>query len=156
MRRTIIPTVCFVLLLTAAVASAGEIPNRPEQLEFPDLIFDVPDADALRFELTDGTPVYAKRDTQFPLVSITVFFRGGRYLEPAGKEGLAAITSEAWRAGGAGERTAQELDEELDFLAAAPPAPPYLHSDKRSGPWTHLYRPPSTHHPLDFESSRRI
>ncbi|MDB4306259.1 insulinase family protein, partial [bacterium] len=118
MRRTIIPTVCLMLLLTAAAVSAGEIPNRPEQLTFPDLVFDVPDADALRFELADGTPVYAKRDTQFPLVSITVYFRGGRYLEPAGKEGLAAITSEAWRAGGAGERTAQELDEELDFLAA--------------------------------------
>ncbi len=29
-----------------------------------------------------------------------------------------AIASEAWRAGGAGELTAQELDEELDFLAA--------------------------------------
>ena len=119
MRRTIrIIAVCLLLLVTAAAASAGEIPNRPEQLTFPDLMFDVPDADALRFELADGTPVYAKRDTQFPLVSITVYFRGGRYLEPAGKEGLATITSEAWRAGGAGERTAQELDEELDFLAA--------------------------------------
>ncbi len=118
MRRAINTTVCLLLVVTAAVASAGEIPNRPEQLKFPDLTFDVPDADALRFELTDGTPVYAKRDTQFPLVNITVYFRGGRYLEPAGKEGLAAITSEAWRAGGAGERSAQELDEELDFLAA--------------------------------------
>jgi len=118
MRRAINTTVCLLLVVTAAVASAGEIPNRPEELKFPDLTFDVPDADALRFELTDGTPVYAKRDTQFPLVNITVYFRGGRYLEPAGKEGLATITSEAWRAGGAGELTAQELDEELDFLAA--------------------------------------
>ncbi len=71
-----------------------------------------------RFELADGTPVYAKKDTQFPLINITVYFRGGRYLEPDGKEGLAAITGDAWRAGGAGDCTAQELDEELDFLAA--------------------------------------
>jgi len=118
MRRMMKSAVHMLLLVAAATASAGEIPNRPEQLKFPDLTFDVPDADALRFELTDGTPVYAKRDTQFPLVSVTVFFRGGRYLEPAGKEGLASITSEGWRTGGAGERTAQELDEELDFLAA--------------------------------------
>ncbi len=97
---------------------AADIPDRPEKLAYPDLTFDVPDADALRFELTDGTPVYAKQDSQFPLVNITVYFRGGRYLEPEGKAGLAAITGDAWRTGGAGERTAQELDEELDFLAA--------------------------------------
>jgi len=118
MRRIMNIAVYMLLLVVAAAASAGEIPNRPEQLEFPDLTFNIPDADALRFELADGTPVYAKQDTQFPLVSVTVFFRGGRYLEPAGKEGLTSITSEAWRTGGAGERSAQELDEELDFLAA--------------------------------------
>jgi len=119
MRRAINTAVCLLLLVAAAAASAGEIPSRPEQLKYPDLVFDVPDADALRFELADGTPVYAKRDSQFPLVNITVYFRGGRYLAPAGKEGLAAIAGEVWRTGGAGERTAQQLDEELDFLAAA-------------------------------------
>ncbi len=118
MRRIMNIAVYALLLVAAATSSAGEIPNRPEQLKHPDLTFNVPDADAIRFELTDGTPVYAKRDTQFPLVGITVYFRGGRHLEPTGKEGLASITSEAWRTGGAGERTAQELDEELDFLAA--------------------------------------
>jgi predicted Zn-dependent peptidase len=117
MRRT--TTLTIVLVLIAAVTtSASDIPDRPEKLQFPELTFDVPDADSLRFELADGTPVYAKQDKQFPLVNITVYFRGGGYLAPAGKEGLAAITSAAWRTGGAGDRTAQELDEELDFLAA--------------------------------------
>jgi zinc protease len=117
MRRTTTLTL-FLTLIAATFSFAAQIPDRPEKLKYPDLTFDVPDANSLRFELDDGTPVYAKRDTQFPLVNITVYFHGGRYLEPAGKEGLAAITSEAWRTGGAGERTAQELDEELDFLAA--------------------------------------
>jgi predicted Zn-dependent peptidase len=118
MRRTTTLTI-FLVLIAAVTSFAAEIPDRPEKLKFPELTFDVPDADSLRFELADGTPVYAKQDTQFPLVNISVYFRGGRYLEPAGKEGLAAITSAAWRTGGAGERTAQELDEELDFLAAS-------------------------------------
>ena len=101
MRRT--ATLTTILVLVAAAATfAAEIPDRPEELKFPDLTFDVPDADSLRFELADGTPVYAKQDKQFPLVNITVYFRGGRYLVPAGKEGLAAITSAAWRTGGAG------------------------------------------------------
>ncbi len=118
MRRATISTLCIGLLFAATFASGAEIPSRPEKLVFSDLTFEVPDADSLRFELADGTPVYAKQDTQFPLVSISVSFRGGRYLEPAGKEGLSAITGDAWRSGGAGERTAQELDEELEFLAA--------------------------------------
>ena len=113
MRRTTTLTVLFVLI-AAAATFAADIPDRPEKLKFPELTFDVPDADSLRFELEDGTPVYAKQDKQFPLVNITVYFHGGRYLVPAGKEGLAGITGAAWRSGGAGERTAQELD----FLAA--------------------------------------
>jgi len=110
--------IVLLVLIAATTAFAADIPDRPEELKYPELTFDVPDADSLRFELEDGTPVYAKQDTQFPLVNITVYFHGGRYLEPEGKEGLAGITGAAWRAGGAGERTAQELDEELDFLAA--------------------------------------
>jgi predicted Zn-dependent peptidase len=108
-----------VLVLAAAtLATAADIPDRPEKLEFPPLSFEVPDADALRFELSDGTPVYALPDRSFPLVSMRIWFRGGQYLEPTGKEGLAAVTGEAWRSGGAGDLTAQEFDEELDFLAA--------------------------------------
>jgi zinc protease len=117
MRRTT-NLLTVLVLITAATAFAADIPDRPEKLKFPELTFDVPDADSLRFELADGTPVYAKQDKQFPLINITVYFHGGRYLVPIGKEGLAAITAAAWRSGGAGERTAQELDEELDFLAA--------------------------------------
>jgi predicted Zn-dependent peptidase len=117
MRRATI-LIVFLALMTTSAAFSSDIPDRPEKLKYPELTFDVPDADSLRFELEDGTPVYAKQDTQFPLINITVYFRGGSYLVPPGKEGLAGITGAAWRAGGAGERTAQELDEELDFLAA--------------------------------------
>ena len=96
MRRTTTLTVFFVLV-AATTSFAADIPDRPEELKFPELTFDVPDADSLRFELSDGTPVYAKQDKQFPLVNIAVYFRGGRYLVPEGKEGLAGITSAAWR-----------------------------------------------------------
>ncbi|MCP4895483.1 MAG: insulinase family protein [bacterium] len=107
------------LLLLVASVSFAEIPSRPEQLSFPELSFDMPDAQSLRFELANGIPVYAKSDTQLPLVNVSVLFRGGRYLLPPGKEGLSAIASEVWRTGGAGELSAQQLDEELDFLAAS-------------------------------------
>jgi len=111
-------TFVVLSLAFASLSSASEIPPRPEDLTFPALSFSVPDRDSLRFDLANGTPVYAKQDSQFPLVSLSLLFRGGTYLEPAGKEGLASLTAQAWRTGGAGERDAQQLDEELEFLAA--------------------------------------
>ena len=109
---------CALCAMCAIFAVAGDIVDRPEKLSFEDLSFEVPSADDLRFELSNGTPVYLKEDHQLPLVSIAVYFRGGRYLVPADKAGLAEMGSEGWRSGGAGDLSARELDEKLDFLAA--------------------------------------
>lgn len=119
MRRTTLraATLIAALLVTAAV-TAGGIPPRPEKLTFPPLTFNVPDPGAMRFTLGNGIPVYAKSDRLLPLITVQVLFRGGAYMVPKGKEGLDAIAGKAWRTGGAGDRTAQQLDEDLDFLAA--------------------------------------
>ena len=92
-------TLTAVVLLTAVAAVpalAGEIVDRPEELSFPDLSFEVPNAEAMRFELGNGTPVYIKEDHQLPLVDISVHFRGGRYIVPRDKSGLASVISSAW------------------------------------------------------------
>lgn len=117
MRRFLIAA-CVLCAMCSGFAAAGDIVDRPEKLKFKDLSFEVPSAEDLRFELSNGTPVYVKEDHQLPLVNIAVFFRGGRYLVPADKAGLTEMVSEAWRTGGAGDLSAQELDEKLDFLAA--------------------------------------
>ena len=117
MRRATLVT--LVLLVSACLSAvAADIPARPDDLKFPPLKFELPDPAALRFVLDNGIPVYAKPATDLPLLSLTVFFRGGQYLEPVGAEGLASLTGDTWRTGGAGDRTAQELDEDLDYLAA--------------------------------------
>jgi predicted Zn-dependent peptidase len=115
-RRNLIPLLCVLLLASAALAA--DIPPRPEQLTYPALTFNVPDAEAMRVALANGVPLYVAEDRLLPLVTIQVHFRGGAYLEPAGKEGLASLTGTVWRSGGAGTLDAKALDEELDFLAA--------------------------------------
>jgi zinc protease len=104
--------------VTAPIRVAPGIPPRPEQIGFPPMRFSVPDASALRVTLENGVPVYVAPDKMLPLVNVQVLFRGGRYLEPVGKEGLAELTSRVWRTGGAGNLDPQAMDEELDFLAA--------------------------------------
>ncbi len=107
-----------LIVIASAGTSHSQIAKRPEQLKLPELSFTVPDAGSMRFVLANGIPVYAKADTQLPLVTVTVLFRGGSYMDPPGQEGLASIAGEVWRTGGAGDRNAQQLDEDLDFLAA--------------------------------------
>ncbi len=119
MRRPLMLTIVCVLALAGFATADSDIPKRPEDLVFGTIDWNIPDAAGLRSELSNGTPVYAMPDTQFPLVNIAVYFRGGRYLAPVGQEGLSTLADEVWRTGGAGELTAGELDEELDFLAAS-------------------------------------
>ena len=107
-----------VLVGAAAGALAQQIPARPEQLSYPGLSYTVPDAKALQAKLGNGVTVYLAEDRLLPLVNVQVFFRGGRYMEPAAKEGVAALTGTVWRTGGAGALDPKQLDEELDFLAA--------------------------------------
>jgi len=108
----------LAITLAPAAALAAEIPARPEQLKFQPLSFEVPDGNAMRVKLANGVPCYVAADRMLPLVTVQVHFRGGQYLEPAGKEGLAELTGTVWRTGGAGALDAKALDEELDFLAA--------------------------------------
>jgi predicted Zn-dependent peptidase len=107
-------------ILGGQLLLAGEVPlkSHPDQLEFPDLQFEPPEADSFRVTLDNGIPVYIAEDRMFPLVNVRLYFRGGSYLLPDGKEGLAGMTGEVWRTGGAGDLDARALDEELDFLAA--------------------------------------
>lgn len=108
----------FVVASSGLLQAGDAIVDRPEKLNFGPLSFELPDPSAMRFELSDGTPVYLREDHALPLVHLTVFFHGGRYLLPADKAGLTEIAGEVWRTGGAGEMSAQDFDEALDFLAA--------------------------------------
>ena len=108
-----------IAFTTLAVSSfAAEIPERPEKLKFPALTYEPPDPAAYRVELKAGPVAYVIEDRELPLVTISVLVRTGQYVEPADKAGLAALTGSVLASGGAGSRTAEELDERVDFLAA--------------------------------------
>jgi zinc protease len=107
------------LLISAALAAAPQtIPDHPDKLAFPPLVFTPPAAGPHRVVLGNGMVVFIAEDRTLPLVNISLTVRTGSYLEPAGKEGLAALTFAQIRRGGTKSLTAQELDEKLDLLAA--------------------------------------
>ena len=76
-------------VLGLALGQTQEIPDRPEKLIFPPLIYDAPTPVDYRVELESGAVVYIYPDRERPLIDLSVNIRGGSYLDPKGKEGLA-------------------------------------------------------------------
>jgi zinc protease len=113
-------TLCLVVTLAASapLVVAQPIPAKPELLKFGELSYTPPKAADHRVVLKNGMVVYVVEDPTLPLVNIGLTVRTGSYLEPAGKEGLAAFTGSQMRQGGTKSLTAEQLDERLDFLAA--------------------------------------
>jgi len=110
------------LLLAAAVqaahASGPGIPEHPDRLVFKPLAYTPPRAALHRVVLKNGMVVFIAEDPTLPLVDIAVTVRTGSHLDPAGQEGLAALTGSLIRNGGTRTLTAEQMDERLDFLAA--------------------------------------
>ena len=102
-------------LLTATAAEA--IPPRPEAIEFQPLAYTPPKAADLRKTLPDGTVVYAAESHEFPLIDLTITFKGGDSLDPPELPGLASMMARLVREGGTAELGPAEFDETLDFLA---------------------------------------
>ena len=93
------------------------IPPRPEAIEFEVLEYTPPRAADFRRMLSDGTIVYVAESHEFPLINVSVTFKGGDSLDPAATPGLASMMARMVREGGAGDMNPATFDEKLDFLA---------------------------------------
>lgn len=117
--RNMIRVTCAALVVSGgAMAIADDLPAHPSQIEFEALDFTPPEVSDYRNELSSGVPVFMAVSDEFPLVTISFSFKGGAYLEPEGKTGLAAMTGQMIRTGGSAMMSPSDLDEEFDFLAA--------------------------------------
>ncbi|MEJ2519220.1 MAG: pitrilysin family protein, partial [Desulfuromonadales bacterium] len=104
----------FVLLLGSACTPS--LPQHPDQLTYPPLEFHLPQVD--QQVLDNGLRLYSKTARELPLVQITALDGAGAITMPREKSGFASLFGATWRTGGAGARSAAELDAFLDQLAA--------------------------------------
>jgi len=116
--KTIILYCIAICLLIPAGLAGQEIVDHPDQLTFPELIFDPPVPSEFRTTLSNGIVVYIAEDRELPLINVSVLIRGGAAWEPAEKAGLASLTGTLMREGGTENRPPDDLDDEIDFLAA--------------------------------------
>jgi predicted Zn-dependent peptidase len=121
-KRTLALSLVILLISTAlGLAEQVEQPKPaswadPDRLSYEEIKFSPPKPE--RVVLENGLTVYYMEDRELPLVNISFVVGAGSVFEPPGKEGLAEMTGDVMRTGGAAKLTGDKVDEELEYLAA--------------------------------------
>ena len=113
-------TLALGLLAFAAPATA-RTPSHPDEIKFPPLTFEPPQAADYRHTISSSAgevPVYLAPSHEFPLIRVTFTFNGGSDQDSPDGAGLASAMASMMRRGGTATVSAEDLDEEFDFLAA--------------------------------------
>jgi len=109
----------FVLGLCVIAAGCSAEQSRPySRLKYPKL-GDVKIPKVERVTLANGMQLFLLEDHELPLVNASAMIRVGSVYEPADKIGLASITGTMMRTGGTTSKTGDQIDEELEQIAAS-------------------------------------
>jgi zinc protease len=115
-RRNSLLLVCVCAALLGACATLPPATGDPRTMKFDPVTFTVPEVE--RVVLENGIIVYLLPDPELPLVTVSALIRTGAIYQPADKVGLAGLTGTVMRTGGTARLTGDQVDEELEFLAA--------------------------------------
>lgn len=117
-RRGMLVSLLMGLLLVPAVTACAGGPalGDPRSMTFKPVEFTPPEPD--RVVLENGMVVYLLEDHELPLVTVTATMKTGAWLDPADKVGLAGLTGALMRTGGGGGLSPEQVDAELEQVAA--------------------------------------
>lgn len=116
-----------ILLATAAFSqtpAAKEIAKAPsaipsyKDLKYPPLP-QVRIPQPATFTLSNGMRVFLLEDHELPIIDGFALIRTGNLFDPPDKHGLGEITADVMRSGGTRTKTGDQLDEELENVAAS-------------------------------------
>lgn len=113
--KSILSLWIFLLLLPAG--SFIQAQRHPSELAPPPPLQFTPPA-IQKFTVGKGITVYYIEDRELPVVNMVAYFKAGSLYEPADKAGLASLTGTVMRTGGTAKMTGDQIDEELEYLAA--------------------------------------
>src|SRR5215471_806964 len=110
-----------LFLLLAVVCSFAQQPSRIpsyRELKYPAL-GQVKIPEPTEATLSNGIRVYLLEDHELPLISGVALVHTGNLFDPADKKGLSEVMAEVLRSGGTKSKTGDQLDEELENVAAS-------------------------------------
>jgi zinc protease len=109
--------VCMAAGAQTEVRRAIVLPSYKD-LKYPPLPpLKIPDPTEIT--LSNGMKVLLLEDHELPLVSGAALIRTGNLFDPPTKRGLAGLTGEVLRSGGTKTRTGDQLDQDLENVAAS-------------------------------------
>ncbi len=116
------PAALAAALVTGALLAGvgwAQTPSWPDpsQLTYPPL--DVRSSSPRREVLSNGIVVYLAEDHTLPLVQGIAYVDAPSVYDPADEVGLSGFTADMLREGGAGGRSPDEIDGELEYLGAS-------------------------------------
>lgn len=103
----------LIFLFSGPVFSAE---HRADQVPVNPLSFTVSYPE--KFQLNNGIEVFFKQDSELPLVDVAVVVEAGKIGVPNKMAGLEDLVAALLRNGGAGQWSAEQLDQHLEDLAA--------------------------------------
>ena len=119
--------VIVIALLLAAAASAQPAPTPRtaaaaiptyKELKYP-VLKPIKIPDVATFTLPNGIKLYLLENHELPLVRGSALVRTGNLFDPADRVGLAGITGTVMRSGGTRDKTGDQIDEQLENIAAS-------------------------------------
>ncbi len=114
--RRLVGVAVALIFCCGAGLSVAAAQDDPRTMRFETVQFTPPDPE--RVVLENGMVVYLLEDHELPLVTITATIKTGAWLELSDKVGLAALTGATMRTGGTARMSAEDVDAELEQLAA--------------------------------------
>ncbi len=108
------------LLLGALLATAALAQSVPsyQQLVYPPLK-QVKIPEPVSFTLRNGMRVFLLEDHELPVINGLALVRTGNLFDPPDKRGLSSVMADVLRSGGTRAKTGDQIDEELENIAAS-------------------------------------
>jgi zinc protease len=108
-------------LLAAALAlpsAQAQVIASYKDLKYPPLR-QVKIPEPITFTLPDGMKVFLLEDHELPLINGLALVRTGNLFDPSDKRGLSSVMADVLRSGGTHAKTGDQIDEELENIAAS-------------------------------------
>lgn len=102
----------------ASAAATAPLPASYKDLKYPPLKqLKLPHIE--QYTMANGMRVYLLENHELPLIRGLALVRTGNLFDPPDKVGLATLTGTAIRSGGTSAKTGEQLDEQLENIAAS-------------------------------------